>query len=224
MSRETVRADSPLPITHHPPPSLSGASAKGSFIWNLAPMVAFDRRSAFRRGRQRCGSPGRVRFRAPRTQVHERSDRRDAGRAWRDTRPLVGNSHHCPTPAPADSTSTSTTTAAPSGELDGVGEHVLQGLPDPVRVHCKDHVPTGDIDPDRHGVYREGRAGLPHEVDEVHWLPVERKQALLQPAAIQEIGDEGDHAIDRPPPPRRPADRVVGLRDGLAAATDQYGP
>ena len=46
-------------------------------------------------------------------------------------------------------------------------------------------------------VRREGRAGLPHQVDEVHRLAVERKQALLQAAAIQEIGDQGDDAIDR---------------------------
>ncbi len=70
-------------------------------------------------------------------------------------------------------------------------------LPDPVGIHGEDHVLTGDVDPNRHGVCREGRAGLPHQVDEVHRLPVERKQALLQAAAIQEIGDQGDDAIDR---------------------------
>ena len=70
-------------------------------------------------------------------------------------------------------------------------------MPDPVGVHRKDDVLIGDIDPNRHAVCREGRAGLPHEVDDVHRLAVEGKQALLQAAAIQEIGNQGDDAIDR---------------------------
>ena len=176
----------PLPPSSHPSPSLSGASARGrthlesgtngrsQMAARVPPWAATMRLAGY--------SP----IPSPRTPVHARSDRRDAGRAPgvypAPDRTRFATTQH---PAPVDSTSSSTTTVAPAGELDGVRNHVLQCPADPVGVRGRGRRPVWRRRPDGHGVRRQGGAGLAHQVDEVRRLPVERKQALLQQVLIR---------------------------------------